>query len=205
MDAAPLELSAPERFSVDTGPEECVIQHVRHGAELLSFGLWVAMVCFAIFVTVWVSLWLVLFPMAQLWRTLSMGWSSAALFLGLTYRLGYSYWSQKTFRLKSDSLQVDTELLGLTSRLVVPRDSIKLVRVVDIKMPSHDLMPVWKLELVLDRRMDPQLGPQSLLSYWILALRSHAILWRLPHEDCKWLGIVIARWANVDLELKPAR
>lgn len=205
MNAVAFELSTPERFSVETTSEECVIRHVRHGTLASSFGLRSAAVCFAILAIVWVWLALVAFPVAPLWQLVSMGWSSIAVFLGFTYRLAYSFWSRKTFRLKSDSLQIDTELLGFTSRLIVPRDSIEVVRQVDIQMSGHDQMPVWKLELVFARGADPQLGAQSLLSYWILGLRSHAILWRLPHEDCEWLGIVLARWANVDLELKPAR
>ncbi len=201
MEPAISEQTTQERFSVEAGPDECVIHHVRDGTRDLNHAIWVTFISLAAISGFLV--WMIAaaapnerFPAFDLCRLL------APVAVLLACWLAYSYWSRKTFRLTANRLEIDTQLFGISQRWVIPRESISLVRQVSGRIYDYETVPTWNLQLVLIRGADSEPDKESSWIYRLPQFRPRSILWRLPYEDTEWLGGIIAKWANADLELQ---
>lgn len=201
MEPAISEQTTQERFSVEAGPDECVIHHVRDGTGELNHVIWIPLIGMAAIVGLLAWMVAAAAPNGR-FSILETCRLTVPAFVLLAYWLAYAYWSRKTFRLTANRLEIDTQLFGISQRWVIPRESITLVRQVSGRIYDYETVPTWSLQLVLIRRAGSERDKESSWIYRLPQLRPRSILWRLPYEDSEWLGGIIAKWANADLELQ---
>jgi len=104
-----------------------------------------------------------------------IGWVFVTVILGLSLRLAFT---KKRIELGPDVLQITTSLFGVSWRTRIRKDQI--VGIAQINR-GGDRVPIWALRVRGKRR------------YWLLSC--------LPYEHTEWLGMVIARWANVPVRI----
>ena len=193
----------PDSFTAETSGSICTIQHTRTGMKTLNVFL-------SLFLVIWtvacvmtlreylgegkvkdeseMPLWVLLFFVAS--------WFMAAFFLL------YSLFARKTFILKDETLEVETDLLGLRRRLTLSRDTIARIRQLKDGGEEGDSFPSWGLEIESSQ-------PNTSFLRQLASLNNsgrfnrYRVLAKLPHEQSAWLGNTLARWSNAELTLCP--
>jgi hypothetical protein len=98
----------------------------------------------------------------------------------IAYMLVYLFFCRKTFRINSDRLIMETELLGFKRTKTITRESIK--RFVQVKADTGgedgETFPSLALEVEADTKA--------------------TILYRQEYEAIHWLGQTLAQWADVE-------
>ena len=176
--------SAPDRFRILTWSDRAVaIEHCGGGMSGLPMILMLFAIVFAVLPTLflaWSLGWIDINsdtpngeppPLSAL----AIGWVFVALLLGLSLVLAFT---KKRFELGPDVLQMTTSLFGLSWRTRILKDQI--VGIAQINR-GGDRAPNWALRLCGKRR------------FWLLSC--------LPYGHTEWLGMVIARWANVPVRI----
>jgi hypothetical protein len=113
----------------------------------------------------------------------------------------YFNFARKTFRLGEKSLRVETRLLFASWNWEIPRDTITKIRQVKDGGEDDDSFHSWGLKIDSAASIDGLLHRILHINNFRRSTRSRSLLFRLPYEHSEWLGIVIARWADVDVEL----
>ena len=196
----------PDGFSYVANGEQCVIKHRRTG-----------MVAMNIFLIVFLAFWSFFFvALTRLYCLQQAGVPTpntdpipmalpAILFIAVlvvAFFLAYSLLARKTFHVSKDELLIETTLLGLSWRWVIPRASIRSLRQIKDggrsgRESTHprDSFPSWGLMIRAREDRRP----------WIASGTGgeRAILARLPYQHSEWLGDFLARWAGVEFTRCP--
>ena len=118
----------------------------------------------------------------------------------------YAKYARKTFAIRNDVLEARTQVLALRWGMSIPRQSVIKVCQVKDGGENDDSFPSWGLNVEcsevednrLHRVMTTSLVPGLRRG---TATRTRSLLRRQPYEQSRWLGIVIAGWADTELEL----
>lgn len=170
----------PNGFTImECGTDACIIRHSRTG-----------MGCLNIFLGAWLG-----------------GWTVGCLFLVLAYLNGgkmengdpmpfwfvgvfwtaeavvaciliYLLFCRKTFRIESDALTIETNVLRIRWHKTISSQTIRRFIQVKDGGEGDDSFPSWGLK--------------------VEAARTLTILRRLPYDHSLWLGQVLANWAGVE-------
>jgi len=173
------QIPIPAGFSlISSGPDACIIHHKRTGMGCMN-------AFFIIFLLGW-SLGCVLLLHRYLTEDTTQAdpvplWVVAVFWLleaFVAMCTTYALFCRKSFRIDTDCLTMETNVLGLRRRRNFPRDSIRhLVQVKD-GGKGNDSFPSWGLRIDTDKET--------------------MLLARQPYEKSHWLGLVLAKWAQAE-------
>lgn len=175
----------PDGFTlIQSGKDDFVIHHKR--AE---------MGCIGIFAICWVTIWTCgclglnyQFLLGSkfdnghpipIWFVL-MVWACDAF---LAYLAAYLLFSTKSCHISHEMLIVETLLFGFKRRKTIPRGSIRKVFQVKDAGGDGGKISLWGLKVEGDRNA--------------------TLLFRQPHESSRWLGQILAKWADVEFAELP--
>ena len=111
------------------------------------------------------------------WIVVLPFWAAELVVAGL---LVWFFGSITRFTFNSDELAIDWSLLGLHRKCLILRADVRLVVLVKDGEACETNMPIWGLAIITDRRLN---------------VLKHRFL-----EHCTWLGLILARWADVRFE-----
>ena len=119
----------------------------------------------------------------------------------MAFLLLYSMFAQKSFRFSETSLHIETRLFFARWELTLPRKSITHLLQVKDGGKGKNSFPSWGLKIKSASARD------SLASHflWLVRfgcdVRYRALLSKLPYEQSRWFGIMVAQWAGTKLDL----
>lgn len=175
----------PEGFDLERqGKDVFIIRYKRTG-----------MGCMNTFLFLWFAGWTVgsIFLLRQYFngRVVEDGDPSPLWFVMVFLAMGvflavwltYLVFCRKSFRLDSENLIMETDVLGFKRRRLMPRTSIR--RLVQVKDggDGKDSFPSWGLRIEGEQKV--------------------TLIFRQPHEKSRWLGKILAQWAGVELSEVP--
>ena len=161
------------------------------------------MSCLNLFLSCWLSIWtlitlFILIPLEGMTvDTLGMLIPSVVV----AFILLYSVFEQKSFDLGETSLRLETRLFFATWRQTLPRETISHLLQVKDGGEGRDTFPSWGLKVKSASTQKNWASDIPWLVHSGRNVRYHSLLSRLPYEQSRWLGIIIAKWAGAELEL----
>jgi hypothetical protein len=169
----------PEGFELERqGKDVFIIRHKRTG-----------MGCMNIFLIVWLVYWTgycvdllrqyLSGNRIDLWLVIAFWGGEVVAAVVLVYQL----FCKTSFRLDCKNLIMETDVLGLKRRRLIPRTSIR--RLVQEKDggEGEDSFPSWGLRLEGET--------------------TATLIFRQPHKKSRWLGQILAEWAGVEFSEVP--
>ena len=115
----------------------------------------------------------------------------------------YSVFARTTYQLGEESLSINTRVLLASWNPEIPRETIVHVRQVKDGGEGEDSFPSWGLEVNSGTIGQSKLRRVLTNDISGSNVRYRSIFRRQPWEQSRWLGIVIARWAAVEIEFCP--
>jgi len=194
-------MEPPDGYTYTIVGDECLIEHKRTG-----------MGCLNLFLGVWLSGWTV--GCAALVHGYFNGgkmkggdpislWFVLAFVIPwflVGYVLLYSIFARKTFRLTTDTMQIETRLLFLRWSISLPRDTISEIKQIKDGGDDDDSFPSWGLRLRAASLVDSPLRRLAEINHFGRNNRMRTILSRLPYEHSQWMATILSEWSGIPAE-----